>query len=291
MDDFITKCDDLKDFDSGAKRDNPEGKGAYELISPLALRRLALVYERGATQKGARNWEAGFPMSRGMQSAIRHIFQYLGGIRDEDHIAQACWNLFTVIHFEEMVEKGLLPEKLNDLPNYQTKEEFDKKMAEMIKETTNIGMKEKSIKKPEIKTRPTKFYLAHPFDARYRVRGWELEFEKKTGFDLLNPFYEGSDNVGIENVNTGRQERYEKIDADKLIERDIDHIKDCDGVIAIIDGSLSYGTIQEMVYAKINEKPVITVVLNGHENHPWLRHHSNIIVNDLDRVEQAVRDL
>ena len=287
MGDFITKCDDLKDFDSGAKRDNATGKGAYELISPLALRRLALVYERGATQKGARNWEAGFPMSRGMQSAIRHIFQYLGGMRDEDHVAQACWNLFTVIHFEEMIEKGLLPGKLNDLPNYETKEEFDKKMATMIQETANIGM----AKKLEIKTKPTKFYLAHPFDARFKVREWELEFEKKTGFVLLNPFFEGSDNVGVENVNTGRQERYEKIDADELIKRDIEHIKDCDGVVAVIDGSLSYGTIQEMVYAKINGKPVIAVVLNGHENHPWLRHHSNIIVNGFDKVEQAVRDL
>jgi len=292
MGDFITKCDDLKDFASGAKRDNAKGKGAYELISPLALKRLALVYERGAMQKGARNWEAGFPMSRCIQSALRHTFQFLEGMKDEDHAAQACWNLFSAMHFEEMIERGLLSEELNDLPNYENKEEFDKKMAKMIKETADIGIGKKSEPSPVLpKIKPTKFYLAHPFDVRFKIREWELEFEKKTGVELLNPFFDGSDNVGVENVNTGRQERYENIDADELIERDIEHIKNCEGVIAIVDGSLSYGTIQEMVYAKIHGKLVIAAVLNGHENHPWLRHHSNIIVNDLNKVEQAVRDL
>lgn len=115
---YITKCDDLKQFESGASRDNPEGKGAYELISPLALKRLALVYERGAKQKGDRNWEKGFPMSRCIQSALRHIEQYLEGLRDEDHLAAASWNLFAAIHFEEQIKRGNLPENLNDLPNY-----------------------------------------------------------------------------------------------------------------------------------------------------------------------------
>jgi hypothetical protein len=115
---YETKVKKLIDFSSGAKRDSNLGKGAYELISPLALARLAKVYERGAVQKGARNWEKGFPMSRGMQSAIRHIFQYLEGMRDEDHLAQAAWNLFAVLHFEECIERGTLPKSLNDLPNY-----------------------------------------------------------------------------------------------------------------------------------------------------------------------------
>ena len=115
---FKTKCDDIKGFDSGAKRDNNKGKGAYELISPIALRRLAQVYERGAKQKGDRNWEFGFPMSRGIQSAIRHIFQYLEGHRDEDHLAQSMWNLMAVIHFEDQIKKGKLPKELNDLPNF-----------------------------------------------------------------------------------------------------------------------------------------------------------------------------
>jgi len=124
MKDFKTKMRDLKTFSSGAKRDNPKGKGAYELISPIALHRLAKVYERGAVQKGARNWENGFPMSRAIQSAIRHIFQYLEGMRDEDHLSQACWNLFACMHFEEMIERGNLSKELNDLPDYIKKNKF-----------------------------------------------------------------------------------------------------------------------------------------------------------------------
>jgi nucleoside 2-deoxyribosyltransferase len=283
MADFITKCNDLKDFDSGAKRDNPEGKGAYELISPIALRRLALVYERGASQKGARNWENGFPMSRCMQSAMRHLQQYIGGLRDEDHLAQSAWNLFAAIHFEEMIEKGLLPAELNDLPNYHGNEgETNGQVSAFAQEST---IKQISGIKPK------KFYLAHPFDSRYKVREWEEKFEKDTGIEFLNPFYEGNDNIGIESPDTGRAERYEKIDADKLIRMDVEHIKSCDGVVAIIDGSISYGTIQEMVYAKLHGKPVITVVSNGHQDHPWIRHHSKIIVKSLEEVGDAIKSL
>jgi len=99
-------------FESGMVRDIREGKGRYDLISPIALRRLAIVYEKGAVKYEDRNWEKGAPMSRFMDSALRHLNQYKEGKRDEDHIAQACWNLFAMLHFDEVK-----PE-LNDLPSY-----------------------------------------------------------------------------------------------------------------------------------------------------------------------------
>ena len=52
-----------RDFPTGSRRDSREGKGRYDLISPIALRRLALVCERGAAKYGDRNWEKGQPMS------------------------------------------------------------------------------------------------------------------------------------------------------------------------------------------------------------------------------------
>ncbi len=97
-------------FDTGAVRDIRTGKGRYDLITPIAMRRLAAVYERGAGKYEARNWEKGIPMSRCLDSALRHIYNYLEGQRDEDHLAQAAWNLFAAIHFEEA-----RPE-LNDIP-------------------------------------------------------------------------------------------------------------------------------------------------------------------------------
>lgn len=58
------------------------------------------------------------PLSRFLDSAIRHLYKHLEGHRDEDHLAAAMWNLHGMIHTEEMVGRGLLPAELNDLPNY-----------------------------------------------------------------------------------------------------------------------------------------------------------------------------
>ena len=106
-------------YEGGAQRDKQEGRGRYDLISPIALERLALVYEEGAKGKGERNWEDGVPLSRYINSALRHIQQYLRGMRDEDHITQAAWNLFGLIHTEDQCNYGNLPQGLCDLPNYE----------------------------------------------------------------------------------------------------------------------------------------------------------------------------
>ncbi len=116
---FETKFSGVKDdYTSGATRDKSQGKGRFDLISPIGLKRLAGVYERGAVNHGDRNWEKGLPMSRCIESAIRHIYQYLEGMRDEDHLGQATWNLFAAMHVEEMIKKGLLPKELDNLPNF-----------------------------------------------------------------------------------------------------------------------------------------------------------------------------
>lgn len=138
----------LKQFKSGAKRDNAQGKGAYELISPLFMKRMAMVYEKGATQKGNRNWENGFPMSRCIQSALRHLYQRLEGREDEDHTCHAVFNLIALVHFEEQIKRGNLPPELNDLPNYMKKEEnqgsiedikkADKEIRKLVKQSEKI---------------------------------------------------------------------------------------------------------------------------------------------------------
>ena len=131
---------DLKDkgerveFTTGMIREPNDGRGRYDLISPIMLRRLAILYERGAekyTKKdetgnvissGERNWEKGGKLSRFLNSAIRHIQQYLEGYRDEDHIIQAIWNLTSIVHITEMIERDVLPKELDDLPNYLIEE-------------------------------------------------------------------------------------------------------------------------------------------------------------------------
>ena len=94
-----------EEFDTGAKRDTRVGKGRYDLIPPVALIRLAGVFERGAAKYGENNWRKGMPLSRFVDSATRHLIQWRlaeekGVKQDEDHLAQAVWNLMAIIELE-----------------------------------------------------------------------------------------------------------------------------------------------------------------------------------------------
>lgn len=107
-----------QDFSTGAKRDTQAGKLRYDLISPFALKRLAVIYTKGAEHYGDRNWEKGIPFSRMVASMMRHLNQFLMGDMDEDHLAQAIWNGVGILHFQEMLGRHVLPESLDDLPDY-----------------------------------------------------------------------------------------------------------------------------------------------------------------------------
>lgn len=97
-----------EEYLGGATRDSSEGKGRYDLISPLFLRRLALVLEKGAKNHGDNNWKGGIKYSRLIDSSLRHISQYNSGMRDEDHIIQAVCNLMFLVHFEETNRTDLM---------------------------------------------------------------------------------------------------------------------------------------------------------------------------------------
>ena len=119
---MITKFDSVKDsgkrqeFSTGAVRDIQIGKGRFDLLPPRALKRLAKHFENGAKKYGDRNWEKGMPLSRYIDSALRHLFAIQEGNQDEDHKAAVCWNILCLIELEERIELGLLPKELNDLP-------------------------------------------------------------------------------------------------------------------------------------------------------------------------------
>lgn len=109
-------------FSTGAVRDVNEEKGRYDLISPIMMERLAKLLQRGAVKYSSRNWEMGMPLSVYMDSGMRHLFKFLEGHRDEDHLIAAIWNLQALLHIEEMINRGLLPKDLYDLPNYLPKQ-------------------------------------------------------------------------------------------------------------------------------------------------------------------------
>jgi len=105
----------VKKWSTGAKRDNLEGKGRFDLLSSIALYRLALVAEYGGKHYGDHNWEKGMPLSNLLNHAIRHIYLYIGGDRTQDHLAKAMWGLHAAIHTEHSIKNGLLPTDLDDI--------------------------------------------------------------------------------------------------------------------------------------------------------------------------------
>ena len=133
-----------------------------------------------------------------------------------------------------------------------------------------------------------RYYLAHPYDSRKKVREWELGVEKRTGVELHNPFYD-VDRKDIQDLDAGGVGRYDQLDPDTLVVRDLGAIRDSDGMVAIVDGALSYGTIMEIVYGHMSCEPCFLIVTNGHEKHPWLVYHSDKIFTSFEAFETFIK--
>ena len=105
---FVTKDSGVRiHFASGAKRDTQEGKPRYDLIPPLALKRIAELYARGAVKYNEHNWSLGISQQRMFSSAFRHLMQFALGEKDEDHLAAVCFNVMGIMHFQETGRKDL----------------------------------------------------------------------------------------------------------------------------------------------------------------------------------------
>lgn len=102
-------------YETGAVREPSTGKGRYDLIPAIALKRLAIWYELGARKYSPRNWENGMPTSRFMDSALRHLNSYNLGDDGEDHLSAVLFNIMGIMFMEEYI-----PE-LQDIPNRSKK--------------------------------------------------------------------------------------------------------------------------------------------------------------------------
>lgn len=114
-------------YNGGGMREPSTGKGAYELVSPFALERIAKWYELGAQKYADRNWEKGIPFGRLIQSGLRHMIRWMQGRRDEDHLAAVCWNVMAMMHFEETGQDG----DWNDYPTYKREHPQNTEVVEL----------------------------------------------------------------------------------------------------------------------------------------------------------------
>lgn len=86
-------------FVTGAVRDTG-GKGRCDLLPHSALLRVARHMENSLADHEERNWEKGLPMHCFLDSAMRHVFKYMDGQTDEDHLAAAATNLLMALWTE-----------------------------------------------------------------------------------------------------------------------------------------------------------------------------------------------
>lgn len=105
-------------YDTGAVRDMKEGKGDFASLPNAALLRLSKHYEGGAKKYGRWNYTKGIPVSSFMDSALRHLFKYMDGWDDEDHLAAAAFNVLGAMEMEAKHEE------LIDVPNRVGKNRF-----------------------------------------------------------------------------------------------------------------------------------------------------------------------
>lgn len=114
--------DDIEKLETGCIRQKREGRGAYELLSPWILERDAKLYEWGAKNRAPRNWElCGCPFSHCIQSILRHMMAFMKGETDPDHgdpLAAVRFWAGAMMHYEEMIKRGVLPKSLDDRPRY-----------------------------------------------------------------------------------------------------------------------------------------------------------------------------
>ncbi len=136
--------------------------------------------------------------------------------------------------------------------------------------------------------KPT-FYLAHPFETREKTRQWELEIEAKYNINLLNPFYD-LNRKDVDDIDNNKKGRYDIESPQELVERDLCAIYGTSGVVAVIDGSISYGTIMEIYQSFRAGLPVHIICTNGHENHPWLRYCAKEIFTSFEAFEKSLEN-
>lgn len=65
---------------------------AVHVDLPELMLDVAKHFENGALKYGEHNWEKGIPISRYIDSALRHLMKDLAGETDEDHAAAFVWN-------------------------------------------------------------------------------------------------------------------------------------------------------------------------------------------------------
>lgn len=120
MSDFTVKdSGERREFATGSVRDRGDLKPRPDYISPFALLEVGEHMRKGAVKYGPGNWTLGQPFSEMTASMYRHLLQWMIGDEDENHLAAIVFNAQALIHFREMIKRGVLPAELDDMRRYE----------------------------------------------------------------------------------------------------------------------------------------------------------------------------
>lgn len=98
---MILDSGNRREFETGAVRDMPNGKGRMDLLPWAAIIEVSKHCEAGAQKYGEHNVDKGIPTNSLCDSAARHLAKYLDGQTDEDHLTAAAWNLLWALQMRE----------------------------------------------------------------------------------------------------------------------------------------------------------------------------------------------
>lgn len=106
-----------EEYASGMVRDTQDEKPRFDLLlvdglpyQDQFLTRFASLLERGARKYGEANWtcaNSDEELQRFRSSALRHMFQWACGERDEDHGAAVAFNLMAFEYIKWKLDNGL----------------------------------------------------------------------------------------------------------------------------------------------------------------------------------------
>lgn len=91
----------IKVFDTGAKREQKSDKPYVHNLLGYTRLRFGYHMNKGAKAHGDNNWLKGLPSSSYLESADRHLAQYISGDRSEDHLSALIFNIQGLMINEE----------------------------------------------------------------------------------------------------------------------------------------------------------------------------------------------
>lgn len=123
----LTSTGREESFTTGSVRDDGTNKPRPDLRSPFAAERCGRWMALGAQRYKERNWELGQNFNRVIASLCRHVMQYQQGDTEsgDDHLAAIVFNAEALMHYEEMIHRGVLPASLDDRPCYKAQPALD----------------------------------------------------------------------------------------------------------------------------------------------------------------------